>query len=197
MEFSSRKITEWWQQQLAQYFLWWAIGLAVVIVGGGSWFILRPLYHNVQANNQATELSVRLDEARDRLAKLKSKSEAWSLKNQDEAINLILPSYNDLPSLLVQLEALADHSKFQLQGIAVTEQAPGAGKPTSSTATAPVAAGVHELRVTLSLTNGTYARLRDFLQAAQSAWRLVAVKSINFSRDGSYAVELTSYYYTY
>lgn len=201
MDFSSKKITEWWQQQLAHYFLWWSIGVVVLIVGGGSWFILKPLYHDIRENNQAAQLSVRLDATRNQFAQLKLKSDAWAAENQTDAINLILPSYSDLPNLLVELEALADHSKFQLQGIAVAEEAVGANSTTPggavAAATTSATSGIRELKVTLNLTNGTYSHLRDFLSLAQSAWRLVAVQSINFGTDSSYAIELTSYYYTH
>ncbi len=192
----SKKFIVWWQLQLARYFTWWAVAVVVLVVGGGSWLWLRPLYRDVRENNQAVELAAQLSRTHARFEALQAKAQAWAQNNEGDAINLILPSYSDLPNLLTELDALATHSRLQLQGLSVTQEGSGSSRSTT-TASTLTDSGIHQLKVNLSLTGGTYSRLRDFLRQTTSAWRLVALKSLTFGRDGNYAVELTSYFYTH
>jgi hypothetical protein len=200
-----KKIYQWWRKNLQQYFLWWGLGVAVVILGLGSWFLLKPLYVDLRAGTQVDSLKDHIVEVQNRLIILKKQAKTWEELQQStqENINLILPNVNDLPNLIVQLEALAKQTKFNLQGIAISEKS-DTGKavdtrPGSKTSTIAkeLPGGVRVLKITITLDGGNYTRLKEFLQAAQSAWRLLEVNSISFARDGSYAVELSAYYYPY
>lgn len=200
-----KKIYRWWWKNLQQYFLWWAVGVAVVILGLGGWFLLKPLYIDLRAGTQVDSLKDYIIETQTKLIALKKQAKTWEelqLSTQ-ENINLILPNVNDLPNLIVQLESLAKQTRFNLRGIAISEKSDTKkavntrlGSKTSTTAK-ELLGGVRSLKITITLDDGNYTRLKEFLQAAQSAWRLLEVNSISFTRDGSYAVELSAYYYPY
>lgn len=197
-----KKIYQWWQKNLQQHFLWWGVGVAVVILGLGSWFLLKPLYVDLRAGTQVGSLEDHIIKTQNKLIALKKQAKTWEeLQQSTQAnVNLILPSVNDLPNLIVQLEALAKQTKFNLQGIAISEKS-----ETNKTIKTPLGiqtskelpGGVRSLKITITLDGGNYTRLKEFLQAAQSAWRLLEVNSISFARDGGYAVELSAYYYPY
>lgn len=200
-----KKIYRWWRKNLQQYFLWWGFGTAVVILGLGGWFLLRPLYVDFRAGTQVDSLKDHIIEVQNKLIVLKKQSKTWEelQQNKQENINLILPNFNDLPNLIVQLEALAKQTKFNLQGIAISEKS-GTDKAVNtrlgnktSTIAKELPSGVRSLKITITLDGGNYTRLKEFLQAVQTAWRLLEVNSISFARDGSYAVELSAYYYPY
>jgi hypothetical protein len=200
-----QKIYQWWQKNLQINFWWWAVGIVVIILGLGGWFLLKPLYTDLRTSTQVDSLKDRIVETQNRLVILKRQAKTWEelQQGEQENINLVLPSVNDLPNLIVQLEALAKQTKFNLQGIAISEK--GELNKTTNTRSGSVAStiakglpsGVRTLKITITLEGGDYTRLKEFLQATQSAWRLLDVNSLSFARDGSYAVELSAYYYPY
>jgi hypothetical protein len=200
-----KKIYRWWRKSLRQYFLWWGVGAATIILGLGSWFLLEPLYVDFRAGTQVDSLKDHIIETQNRLIALKKQAKVWEelRQSKQENINLILPNVNDLPNLIVQLEALAKQTRFDLQGIAISEKS-DTGKAVNarlgsktSTIAKELPGGVRSLKITITLDGGNYTRLKEFLRAAQTAWRLLDVNSISFARDGSYAVELSAYYYPY
>jgi Tfp pilus assembly protein PilO len=197
MATSSKSLLVRWQQHLARNFRWWAVAVAVVVLGVGTWLFILPLYRDIKENNEAVVLEQRLQQAQGRFEALQVKAQAWSQKSQDDAISLILPSSTDLPNLLTELEALAIHSKLQIQGISLTPEGGAANARFGSLGTGITDSGIKQLKVNITVSGGTYQRLREFLRLTKSAWRLVALKSLTFGRDGNYAVELTSYYYTH
>jgi len=192
-----QSIKQWWQQNLAQHFMWWAGVTAGIIILGGSWWLLRPLYHDLSSNNQAEVLAQKLTTTQERLGVLQARANDWQLKHQNQSLAVILPSLSDQPDLLVQLEAIANHAQLKVQALSLSDQADVVGSTGTKATGVAAVDGLRQIKVNLSLAGGSYARLRDFLQAAQAAWRLLSVDSLNFARDGAYAVTLSSYYYSH
>lgn len=193
MAVSFKKISQWWHRSLQQHFVWWAALLVVAMVGSGWWWLWRPLYHDITPASQLQTLQAQLEQTRSRFAALQSAAQAWQAQPQlkPDDLELMLPSSADIPDLMVQLEAVANHAGVQLQGVAVADRASSAG---TKAAGATLPGGVRPLQVTLNISNASYSKLKAFLGAVQTAWRLVAVNGISFGREGSLAVDLSSYY---
>ncbi len=192
-----QRIKLWWLRHVAKHFFWWAGVTTAVIVLGGSWWLLRPLYHDLRSNNQAQELAARLTTTEERLGLLQARADDWQKQHQDQALAVILPSFSDQPDLLVQLEAIANHAQLKVLAVSLIDQATPTAASSGSAVSPGGVDGLRSIKVNLSLAGGNYGRLRDFLQAAQAAWRLLSVESLNFGREGGYAVTLTSYYYSH
>ncbi len=186
-----------WERALEKYFLWLALGLSILIIILGVWFLWRPVYNEwqggVDLNKERNELQV----ARARFEVLKKLFTDWEnlkVKPAGRDLPLILPSEAEVPNLLVQLEAIARDTGFKLQGIAVSE-ASGKGTSRKGESGATTISGARPIKITLSLDGATYPKVKTLLKALDQAWRLIQVDSFTVGRDSALSLELTAYYF--
>lgn len=194
MELNLKQINDWWNKSLREHFIWWAVLVVVLIIGSGIWWLWRPMYKNITPNSQLDALETKLKSSQTRLDSLRKIADDW-LKQpewQPADLELVLPSTPDIPNLVVQTDTLASHSGLQLQSLSITERAtPAAG---AKAAVFSLPNGVRSMQVSINLTGVTYVKLKAFLQAMQSAWRVVALEDLNFGRANTVALKLVTYY---
>lgn len=195
--------TRWWRQSLKRHFFVWAVLLAVVVLVLGGVGFVRPKLFELNENRQAESLRTELEGLSARFTELKGKAAAWQSLKQTRGIDLdlMLPSSADVPNVLAQLEALVISNDLTLQSIAVSGLADASLNPSVRRLTPESseleAVGVRPLKITLSVADISYAKVKTFLESLEQAWRIVRVNGLNFTagENASATFELTSYYY--
>lgn len=120
-----------------------------------------------------------------------------------EKTSYILPSDQDIPNLIVQLESLALESGLILEGINFsTEGESLKDKATSArkTETGTIAKDYQTMTVALELM-GSYSGFKAFLQSIEENMRLMDVSSVDFSVENTefgsfsdFSLRLRTYY---
>ncbi len=177
-----------------------AVGGLVILFLVGVWLLWRPIWSQLALLPTAESLlepKQRLEQDITLLNELKDK---LAVVNQDqlERLKLILPTGQDLPDLVAQLEGIAQKNKFQiltvdfvsgLENSAVEQLVAGSerGEPKL-------------LNINLSLSTGNYEQLKSLVADIESSLRLLTITGINFSygstsssRNG-YQINLVSPY---
>jgi Tfp pilus assembly protein PilO len=152
-------------------------GVALVVIVALAWFLLiSPLRSEIAETEQAIEAQqVRLATAQAKLAKAEA-TRAEGQKNQARLLELakMMPESSQIPSLLLQIQDLADQS-----GIEFTSITPGE----------PVEAdGYQTIPLQLEF-NGTYFDMSDFAYRAEQLvagpGRLLTVKSVEYQLNSN------------
>ena len=112
-------------------------------------------------------------------------------QNQEKAGELekffsALPPKDDIPGLLVNLEALASKNGLIIKSVNFVEEGKKAKSAAANSGAAALSAdvpAVKKLTVTLVL-NGEYSSLLNFLRSAETSLRLMDVESLNFQQAG-------------
>jgi len=150
-------------------------GVALVAILAGAWFLLvSPLRTDIADTNAAiAEQKVKLSEAEAKLAQAQT-TRAEGQKNQARLMELakMVPQADQVPSLLVQIQDLADQSGIDFISISP-------GDPDE-------AGGFQIIPLTLSFS-GSYFNLSDFAyrveQLCAGPGRLMTVKSVQLKID--------------
>ena len=104
------------------------IGLAIVVIAVLAWFLaLSPVRDDIAATEaQIEEERAKLSEAQIKLAQAES-TKKEGRRNQARLLELakMIPTSEEIPSLLLQIQDLADQSGIQF--IAITRVRPGLG----------------------------------------------------------------------
>ncbi|MFH1112207.1 MAG: hypothetical protein V1712_04055 [Patescibacteria group bacterium] len=196
--FAQENQISWFEKLLIQHYKWLAGLLALIIVGGGVWWLVKPMYLEWRTMTRAQDLQKVLVDIQAQVAALDSKVATWNkIKNQsDTDLHLILPSNIDVPDLLTQMDDLINKHKYVLSTITVSESGTTDKKANAKSTAVADTDGVRTVKITLSLAGSGYENFKSLLQALQSAWRLLNVNSFNYAEEvDSYSIELTSYYY--
>jgi len=103
----------------------------------------------------------------------------------------VLPDERDLPSVFVQLEALAyKHNLFLSTVDIAAEQSTGEEKRKKDKVE------LHKLVINLSLSGGDYFTLKNFLNDVENNLRLLDIRSIVYSPEGNtYNISMNTYYF--
>jgi Tfp pilus assembly protein PilO len=155
------------------------IGLAIVVVAVLAWFFaLSPVRDDIAAAEaQIEEEQARLSEAQIKLAQAESTKEEGR-RNQARLLELakMMPTSEEIPSLLLQIQDLADQSGIQF--IAIT---PGETKDSESGA-------FRVLPLSLEFS-GTFFDVSDFIwraeQMSSGPGRLLAIKQLQLGLAGN------------
>ena len=154
-------------------------GVAIVVVAILVWFfLLSPLRGDIQTTEtQIEEERARLSQAQIQLAKAEATREE-GMANQARLLELskMMPETEEIPSLLLQLQDLADQS-----GITFIAISPGESQTSES-----ADGRILPLSVEFS---GTFFNVSDFIYRAEQMvagpGRLLAVKSVDLSPGGA------------
>lgn len=178
----------------------------LVVVGLIGWFLVWPAWGGVsQLRGEQADLQKKIEEARQtkaRLGDLKQKYE--NLTDEQEKIMTAVPMEEDLPGLLIQLEAMAfqnglllnsvnftypDTTKSSKASAAQTDTLPKNQQTSGNqSAVAPLAAAppaeVKTLVVKLNLS-GSYSSLKSFLKTIENDLRLTDIITIDYLSENS------------
>ncbi len=158
-----------------------AAGGLVILLLVGVWLLWRPIWS--QLTFLPTEESLlgpkqRLEQDITLLNELKDK---LAVVNQDqlERLKLVLPTGQDLPNLVAQLEGIAQKNKFQILTVDFVSGLE------NNNALPPVSGSDKNdpqlLNINLSLSAGNYEQLKSFVADVESSLRLLTITGINFS----------------
>ena len=197
-----------------QYYIFITIFTILVFILVGWFLLLGPKYRAIEQSGGFNYLSSQgeLKEKQEYLKQLKTLQEKYNALNNKALENLrfVLPVGNNVPELLVALEALAKDNGLRLVNIDVSEaqtkeqamqegDAVSLGESQSSEEASPFAienTDIHQVNVTFSIEGiDSYAALKDFLSELESNMRLTDLHAFQY-REGtkSYALNLTTYY---
>lgn len=131
-------------------------------------------------------------ESKKKLGELETKYQ--SIQDEQDRIMQALPPSEDIPGLLVQMEALASQNGLIIDSLSfVYPQSDTGARINVSETEGSVAAtgsslpaGVKVLSVNLNL-NGNYSSLKNFLKAAENNLRLTDVGKISYSQNDTYS----------
>lgn len=170
--------------------------IALAVLALLVWFFLYPAWQGLAQSQQDLtfwqERVVETEAAKQKYLELKTEYEL--LQNEETKIIDALPEEGDLPSLLVQLEALASQNGLILNSISFvypekssrsaspTYSYDGEGNaimPASEEQSSPLAS-VKTIMIDLGL-NGNFTALKNFLKAVENNLRLTDVDNISFS----------------
>lgn len=179
-------------------FIFLLLVLASVMV---IWQLFWPAYLSVSESRAQVALwESSLDDTENlskKLQLLKTKFE--SMDKETQLIADALPKEEEIPSLLVQLEALSSRNGLILNSVNFIKEE----KKTGATQASTLPAGAKSLTLEVSMS-GSYASLKNFLKSAESSLRLMDVSRVVFGQEGTGAlipgglmnsiVDLTVYY---
>lgn len=180
---------------LIDSFRWLAIGVAVIILALGYFFVVDAKLAALRTSGflERNRVTSELEAQKKYLADLQSSVAQFDTRlstAQREEINTFIPTGTDFPGLLLMLENLAAQANLKLASMNVAEvgqvaSAAAGGSPTGApTAAAASVAGlpVRIQDVSVSFQGGTsYEELKRFIELIESSRRLLDVVSLNFS----------------
>ncbi|RKX90930.1 MAG: hypothetical protein DRP84_12385 [Spirochaetes bacterium] len=176
---------------LLQYFKF-ITPLAVILILVLSFlFLLKPKYNEVKVSG-ALNLEAKQESLANKetyLTQLKSLEKNYeSLPQSDiSKIDNILPSKEDVPGLLVQIEEIAEANGFNLLSLDIS--------PVQNLAKSKQKSLINQLLITATIEGGEYSDLKLFLNQLESNLRLFDVKSLNFTSGSNlYTLNISTYY---
>lgn len=145
-----------------------------------------------------------LSDKRDFLARMEELSMAYEENKENiEKIEFILPSKEEIPNLIVQLESLVKEQGLLLDKLEVsvpTEELRGMINPEDAVARKETTAVEYKtLIINLGFT-GDYSALKNFLKATEENMRLIDIDSVSISPESevpgifSFDLSLKTYY---
>lgn len=195
MRFVSRQLEKTIQKNIQQRFSLYTIVLMVVILGLGYITLLSPKVAEVRRVGSfdlvQTDERVRLKEEVLRVTKsIVQKYDALQAE-KFEKLAKVLPSSQDVPSLFVQMEALAASSGLALNSVSfanlgdsepqrgIVQKAPGEAADGSSQQSPR---GLKQLSITMNVSGSDgYENLKRFLSNLESHIRLLELQSFTYS----------------
>ena len=186
--------------------------LLFIVLGGGWFFFSEPKLEALKAekiNFKKQQESLTFKE--NYLEELKKITRDYEKITQEKIkkINSVLPSEADLPGIFVQMDALAKENGFVLRSIeAIQSKAKKGSEPLDSTQdrlldgsrkqeeeSSKKRKSIKEISITLELENGSYEKIKKFLDGVEKNLRILDIVSINFDSGGSsFKVNLKTYY---
>jgi len=166
---------------------------AVVLVG---YFLVWPAFQSMMLGRDNLvawqQKLAQAQESKKKLGELETKYQ--SIQDEQDRIMQALPPSEDIPGLLVQMEALASQNGLIIDSLSfVYPQSDTGARINVSETEGSVAAtgsslpaGVKVLSVNLNL-NGNYSSLKNFLKAAENNLRLTDVGKISYSQNDTYS----------
>jgi Tfp pilus assembly protein PilO len=178
-----------------QAFILTIIILAIIFI---AWQLFWPAF--VEVSDLRQELATwqdKLKETQDQKTKLVNLKQKYeSLSNEEQKITEALPSQEDIPSLLVQVEALASQNGLILDSINLSSLEETKKSKTSTQASPVPPVGTLEVGskpITIDLAlSGNSGALKNFLKAVESNLRLMDVTSVSFGESAATAPLTTS-----
>ncbi|HTW96870.1 MAG TPA: hypothetical protein VMD74_04415 [Candidatus Methylomirabilis sp.] len=201
---SQREAKRIWTKKLNQflsdYFNWFIVGVVVLVLVSGYFFLLKPKYD--QTNNYINSLS-------------RQEEGDFRAKQQElNDINTLLASYDKIdPSYLDKLDAIApvkknkeelfteinylvSRSGLLLRSVALTEAGAyvDSGLVPLTKADAAIAAQLESVNIQITVSGSDYDTFKRFLATLENNLRLIDVVSLNFDPRGTATLNFNVYY---
>ncbi len=188
----TRKIKQPWEDVVQHFFTLW-LALIVIVVGVAGYYVLRAPYREWRALARSQRLETQLVKYQAQFVTVQQEVSAWRTlaAQRGNQLDLMLPSTDDLPNLLAQLEAVTSTAGFRLAAVSIGE----AAATTRAVSKVAAPAGVRPLPLSISVTGGSYAKLKELLAAYHRSWRVLTVDSFGVGGDSSYRLQMTAFYY--
>jgi len=170
-----------------------------VLVASIFYFILKPKYNKVRyggsSNLQTHEELISAQEIYlDKLKNLQKNFQSLEKIKIDKMFN-ILPTDKDIPSLFVQLEDIAQINGLSLTSIDMVEKEEITIIRSAEELEKQLAPGIKQLQINLSMQNGNYDKMKNFLSSIENNLRLFDIETLNFNKDAlEFDVNLITYY---
>ncbi len=185
------------------------LGVVLVALAVAAYFFLfAPAWAKLQSGGEYDLVAKQdeLDSAAAYFSKIKKLQTNFDLVRAEDTyakMERALPVSQDLPALLVTLEALAGESGMKVEGVEVSEPqgdiravAAPAGQPQPVSAIPVAPAGVRKVNIVLRLGAADYGAFKDFLNRIESNLRLFDLISFNFDpKSTQQTINLVTYYY--
>ncbi len=182
--------------------------LLLAVAVASYFFLFAPAWARLQPGGEYDVAAKQdeLDSAAAYYSKVKKLQTNFDLVRAEDSYTKMeraLPASQDLPALLVTLEALAGESGMKVEGVEVSEPqgdiravAAPAGQPQPVSAIPVPPAGIRKVNIVLRLGAADYGAFKDFLTRVESNLRLFDLISFNFDpKSTQQTVNLVTYYY--
>lgn len=176
----------------AHFYLEVLIGSVLLVLLAGYWWFLRHGFNEVKNVGRYNLVSSQTYEA----YLSGYLNDLWTLNARLEKFDAVkvgklsamLPPEPDLPGLFVQMAAIAEASDLVVHTVNFTEPQARAAEATPG--------AFSSLDVSLAVSGGDYAALKNYLANLEDNLRIIDVQSVNFANqsDGPYAIQLKVYY---
>lgn len=184
--------------------------IVLLIVVSSYYFVLQPKYNEVSIGGRynLSSLQEDLSNRQNYLTQLQNLNNNFDKISAQEKIKLekILPRESDVPGLLVQLESLALDNDLLLEGVTFNE-VPRITQTNSRRSNRGVVVeeeeanpldNIDKVVVNLnlrSLSGGSYAKVKEFVENLESNLRIFDVSAVFFTPDSpSFSISLVTYY---
>ncbi|MBU1118584.1 type 4a pilus biogenesis protein PilO [Patescibacteria group bacterium] len=158
--------------------------LAVILLAGGGYgaYIKYTDFESAQAKEKVLQAEkAEIESSIESLSVTMTNYEA--IKENAEKINDVLPTKEQVPELLYQLEAIAEkEAGVSFAGVSFANSA----EQQNEESTQELPSGVHTMNVAVQI-HGTYPGLKRYLDAIEQNIRIIDVTSVQFS--GAYQLD--------
>lgn len=137
-----------------------------------------------------------LESKKSNLAQIEKVYDSYKKISQEEIekLSIMLPPEKDVPSLFIEMEALAKESGLALNSIDVAQA--GAVSITAGVAEGSATLNMKKLNINLKIQGiDSYDRLKLFLGNVEKSIRILDLNSLSYSpAQDSYSISLVTYY---
>lgn len=137
-----------------------------------------------------------LESKKSNLAQIEKVYDSYKKISQEEIkkLSIMLPPEKDVPSLFIEMEALARESGLALNSIDVAQA--GAVSITAGVAEGSATLNIKKLNINLKIQGiDSYDRLKLFLGNVEKSIRILDLNSLSYSpAQDSYGISLVTYY---
>ena len=156
-----------------------------------------PAYQGMSQKKSDLKLEEeRLEETKEINGKLKDLAEQYEAHRAEaEKIMMALPSKEEIPNLLVSMEAISAENGMLLQSLGFSIQSDNTGRLAAGEEgqIAPPGQQFKKLGLDMSL-NGSYSSLKNFLASVEKNLRIIDIESIDFgASEGEGASDIFEY----
>ncbi len=178
------------------FFLPVLILLAVAVFMGGYMYLLKQAYTDLvtvqqKRLNQVEKTIEDLKKQEQDLDKLKTAGISFD-QSEKELLNAALPDEYDFASIVIQLTYLAEEYGFTVTSLEIEPAKPAKNEDNQIT----LPAGVKAVDISLEAQGVDYLGWKRLVSALEGSAMIIDVKAVNMVvEEGTYSLELTSYYY--
>lgn len=183
--------------------------VVVIIIGLAYWFIFQPMVWQTSRDG-GLDLSAKereLQVLENYFSSQETFLENYQSVKDKEKIVKILPSERNIPSLLNELEALAEDSGFAPMFMEISSSLDISGNTATASrvvrrplildqdASLNHLEGIEQFNINFKITEGDYSDLKKFLLSIEDNLRIIDVISIRYhNKIKSYDLSLRTYY---
>lgn len=179
-------------------FFWISFTIALVVLGGGGYFVLFPKYqvYSLQKNVDLPQLVAKDELTTKRLLQIsQDQIDFTKIKENPELQKLlhILPSKKEVADIFVEFDKMAQTENFKIVNFSMSEDL---SQNASKFKDLPENLG--QIQIQMSLAGSGYERLKRLLVMLETNLRLIDINSLSFipNQNGTtlYSFMITTYY---